>query len=316
MTISSRIDAVTYIPEEYLTETPPPPKSVKIDLMRNCNHRCTFCYHEKLAQKTGQMPMEDFQRLVDELADIGVEEVAPFYFGEPFMDKRLPQAIEYCKSYAGIPYVYLTTNGVLATPERVYKCMGAGLDSLKFSLNYSGPEQYAEVTQCPPQNFERLIANIKGAHAVRTSNGFSTRLYASYIQYDDKQAERMAPVLAEVEPYLDEIYALPLFNQAAKVDGAPGWQFSGGNQGRAECRRPPVPCWALFKEGHVNFDMTLCACCFSVGQEFNMGNLRGNSFMDCWHSPSFRKLRRAHLDRDIRGTACEGCVRQVPAVAG
>jgi pyruvate-formate lyase-activating enzyme len=283
LTISSRIDAVTYIPEEYLTETPPPPKSVKIDLMRNCNHRCTFCYHQKLAQKTGQMPMEDFQRLVDELADIGVEECAPFYFGEPFMDKRLPDAIKYCKSYAGIPYVFLTTNGVLATEERVGSCMAAGLDSLKFSLNYSGPEQYAEVTQCPPKNFEKLIENIRNAHYVR-SGGFKTKLYASYIQYDEKQAERMAPVLAEVEPYLDEIYALPLFNQAAKVEGAEGWQFSGGNQGRAGCRRAPVPCWALFKEGHVNFDMTLCACCFSVGQEFNMGNLRGNSFMDCSNS--------------------------------
>ena len=43
MTITSRIDNITHIPEEYQQAKPPCPKSVKIELTGRCNYRCGFC---------------------------------------------------------------------------------------------------------------------------------------------------------------------------------------------------------------------------------------------------------------------------------
>lgn len=307
-TISERIDHTVKMPPEYFSETPPPPIAVKIDLTRTCNYKCSFCYHNQLEKKKGMMDFDLYKKIVVNLHELGVKEIAPFFFGESFLNVKLPEAIKFAKD-TGIEYVFLTTNGSLAAPEKVKECFEAGLNSLKFSLNYADEEQFTEVARVDTRNWTRMKENIKSARKIRDEGGYDCGLYASYILYDGEQQERMAETLAEVEPYLDEVYALPLYNQASRIN-KDGWSFSGGNQGRAENPVDPIPCWALFREGHVNFDGTLCACCFSVGDEFNMGDLTKESFMAAWHSEKFRELRRAHLGYDVRGTACEGCIIQ------
>lgn len=308
MAISERIDHVTHLTPEYFSATPPAPISAKIDLSRTCNYKCSFCFHSQLDKKKGQMDFDLYKKVVTELKEVGVKEIAPFFFGESFLNANLPEAIKFAKDL-GIEYVFLTTNGSIATPAKVEKCFEAGLDSLKFSLNYADEEQFTEIARVNPVNFQRMKENIKEARRIRDEGGYSCQLYASYILYDGEQREKMQETLDEVEPYLDEVYALPLYNQAARIE-KDGWSFSGGNQGRAENPVEPVPCWALFREAHVNYDGTLCACCFSVSDEFVMGDLTQQSFMDAWHSEKFQNLRQAHLNYDVRGTACEGCIVQ------
>lgn len=308
LTISKRIDRVVNITDEYRSVTPPPPISVKIELSRTCNYRCSFCYHSQLAKKKGFMDFDLYKKIVKELKDIGVEEIAPFFFGESFLNPNLPDAIAYAKDI-GFDYVFLTTNGSLAFPEKVEKCFQAGLNSLKFSLNYSDENQFVEIARVNPINWQRMKDNIKKAREIRDRGNYSCRLYASYILYDGEQKERMKETVEELSPYLDEIYTLPLYNQAAKIKKQ-GWYFSGGNQGRADNPVDPVPCWALFREGHINYDGTLCACCFSVDDAFTMGDLKVQSFMETWHSEKFQKLRQAHLNYDVRNTPCHGCIIQ------
>ena len=307
MSITKRIDNTITMPPEYYSVTPPAPHSVKIDLMRTCNFKCQFCYHSKIAAHKGAMEWNTYLRILDDLSHLRVQEVAPFFFGESFLHPRLPEAIAEAKRL--FPYVFLTTNGSLATPHKVKRCMAAGLDSLKFSLNYSDSAQMAQIAQVPPLFFENVKRNVKEAHRIRQEGEHECGLYASYILYDDEQEAKMKPLIEELAPYLDEIYALPLYNQAAKVEHD-GWEFSGGNRGRADNMVSPLPCWALFREGHVNYDGTLCGCCFSVSEDFTMGDLNKQTFMEAWHSPKFQALRQKHLDGDIRGTPCEGCVVQ------
>ena len=254
------------------------------------------------------MDFDLYKKIVTDLKAVGVKEIAPFFFGESFLNANLPEAIRFAKE-VGIEYVFLTTNGSIATPDKVKACFEAGLDSLKFSLNYADEDQFQEVARVDPRNWRKMKEHIKEARRIRDEGGFTCKLYASYILYDGDQKEKMKETLAEVEPHLDEVYALPLYNQAARIE-KDGWQFSGGNQGRAENPVEPVPCWALFREAHVNYDGTLCACCFSVGDEFIMGDLKTQSFMEAWHSDKFQTLRQAHLNYDVRGTACEGCIIQ------
>ena len=41
---------------------------------------------------------------------------------------------------------------------------------------------------------------------------------------------------------------------------------------------------------------------------FFMGDLKKNTFMECWNSKEFQKLREAHLTNCVKGTACEKCL--------
>jgi len=309
-TITARIDAVTRIPATHLTADPPPPRAVKIELTSQCNYRCGFCAHRLRMKKRGEMRWPLYTRLVGEMVDAGVEELGLFFIGESFICDWLPHAIRFAKQ-RGIRYAFLTTNGSLATPQRVKECLDAGLDSLKFSMNNADEEQFKEIAQVRPKLFRDSIRNLKEARRIRDEGAYPCGLYASSIKYDGEQQQRMQALVDEILPYVDEHYWLPLYSMgslAKQREEELGYRPIAGNQGRLGALREPLPCWSLFTEGHVTCDGKLSACCFDAGDRWIMADLSETSFVDGWKSAPFRKLREAHLKRDVSGTICESCV--------
>jgi hypothetical protein len=305
--ITKRIDSVTRIPPKYMGEKLPAPKAVKIELTSQCNYRCGFCAHRLRLKDRGEMDPHLYERLVDEMAEAGVEELGMFYIGESFMCDWLPEAIARAKK-AGISYIFLTTNGSLSTPEKVRACMEAGLDSLKFSINFYSEGQLHDVARVSGVYWRRAIENLKRARALRDAHGYRCGLYASSIRFDGAQGELMDRVVEEIRPFVDEHYWLPLYgmNGASK---AAGWQPQPGNPGRIDALRAPLPCWAVFTEGHITADGVLSACCFGNGADdaLAMADLKAVSFMEGWNSPAYQRLRTAHLAKDVSATACAEC---------
>ena len=169
MGITARIDAITNIAPEYRGVFLPAPKSVKIELTANCNYRCKFCV-KSLRPDDSQMDRAFYSRIIRELRDAGVEELGVFYIGESFTCAWLPEAIKEAKE-VGFPYVFLTTNGSLAFPDRVEACMKAGLDSLKFSYNYADGEQLHDIARVKERFFGTIQSNIKDAFKIRETGG-------------------------------------------------------------------------------------------------------------------------------------------------
>jgi len=311
MGITERIDAITLIPENYRAAAPPCPRSVKIELTGKCNFACSYCARSQQLREQKEMDRGLYERLVREMRAAGVEELGVFYLGESFMCDWLPDAIRYAKRDVGFPYVFLTTNGSLATPKRVEACMAAGLDSLKFSYNYADARQLKDIARVKESYFGKIQEHMRAAYATRERGGYDCGLYASYIEYDGDQGERMLAAVEAIRPDVDEVYALPLYNQASFVseqEKARGWKPIPGNRGRVGALREPLPCWAVFTEGHITWDGILSACCFDHDGRFHMGDLKTQSFMEAWNSERFQSLRAAHLARDVSGTVCERCV--------
>lgn len=308
--ITSRIDDVTRIPERYRAAFLPAPRAVKIELTSQCNYRCGFCAHRLRMKDRGSMDRAFYERVVDQMADAGVEELGMFYIGESFMCPWLPEAIAYAKK-RGIRYVFLTTNGSLAAPERVDACMKAGLDSLKFSMNNADEDQFEEIAAVKGKLFHDAIWNLKTARAVRELGGYGCGIYASSIQYDGAQQLRMQALVYDILPYVDEHYWLPLYSMGSLTtqrEEELGYRPIAGNQGRIGALREPLPCWSAFTEGHITHDGKLSACCFDAGDKWVMADLNEVPFMQGWNSAAFVKLREAHLKRDVSGTICQDCV--------
>jgi MoaA/NifB/PqqE/SkfB family radical SAM enzyme len=308
--ITSRIDAVTRIPERYLAAELPAPRAVKIELTSQCNYRCGFCAHRLRMKSRGEMDVDFYERVVGEMVDAGVEELGVFYIGESFMCDWLPDAIRYAKD-RGMKYVFLTTNGSLATPARVEACMKAGLDSLKFSMNNSDEEQFKQIAAVKPKLWRESVINLKQARAVRDAGGYQCGIYASSIRYDGVQQERMQALVDEILPCVDEHYWLPLYSMGSLTterEEELGYRPIAGNQGRLGALREPLPCWSAFTEGHITHDGKLSACCFDAGDKWVMADLNEVSFLDGWNSAAFVELRKAHLRKDVTGTICESCV--------
>lgn len=259
------------------------------------------------------MDFDLFRRITAEMREAGVEEIGVFYIGESFSNPELlVSCIKWCKDI-GFPYVFLTSNAALSTPDHVEACMAAGLDSLKWSVNASDPEQYKELMGVSDKYYRRSLANIKAAKTVRDRGGYKCGLYASSIRYNGEQQERMDGFLEEhILPNVDEHYFLPLYGQMTQQteerSAELGFVPTAGNQGRLGALRDPLPCWAVFTEGHVTVSGKLSACCFDADNKFTMADLNEVSFEEGWNSVAFQALREAHLRKDVTGTVCEGCV--------
>lgn len=306
--ISDKIDAITHLPEERKQKILPAPKSVKIELTGQCNFRCTFCARSHNLRKLGTIDEIFFRRILKEMAKEGVEEIGLFYLGESFMVPWLPTAIKYAKTL--FPYVFLTTNGSISNPEKLYACMKAGLDSLKFSYNYSDSKQLKEIAKVKEAYFKKIQQHIKAAYHIREGFRYKCGLYASYIEYTGKQGEKMVEAIKEIKDYVDEVYALPLYNQAGfvtDIEKKAGMIPTKGNRGRLENLTNGIPCWALFSEGHISWDGQLTGCCFSHTPDFDFGDLNKIDFMDAWNSKRAQWFREAHLRGKIEGTPCEKC---------
>src|SRR3990167_8379119 len=315
--ITARIDAVTAIPDSHRRADPPVPKSVKIELTGRCNWKCQFCALRSAPSTTRtDMDFDFFKRITAEMLLAGGTEIGVFYPGEAFCaPDLLARAIRYLKRDLGMPYVFLTTNGSLATPERVDDVMEAGLDSLKWSVNAADPEQFERLMGVPPRLFERALDNLKWAREVRDVNRYPCRLYASSILYDGEQQIKMERLLTErVRPFVDEFYWLPLYKMSGVADDMEkrlGYRPTAGNQARIGALREPLPCWAVMTEGHVTSSGLLSACCFDADGRFAMADLNQIGFMEGWRSAKFAELREAHLRKDVHGTVCERCVAYV-----
>lgn len=313
-TITSRLDRVQKIPPQYLAEVCPAPISVKIELSPRCNFRCKYC---ALMDRNGQ-PQSDmdwglFKRITKEMRDVGVEEIGIFFIGESFMSPELLiQSIKYLKRTLKFPYVFLTSNASMANPLITKKCMKAGLNSLKWSCNAANESQFVKLMGVKKELFHRAVSNIQEAYDIRNSYGYKTKLYASSIRYDGSQHKKMESFLdKKILPYVDQHYWLPLYSMGGysqERESNLGMTPVAGNPGRYDDPVAPLPCWLLFTSGHVMADGRLTACGYDSTGNWEVGDLKTQSFMDAWNSPEFQTLRKAHLAKDIAGTKCEKCI--------
>jgi hypothetical protein len=189
--------------------------------------------------------------------------------------------------------------------------MAAGLNSLKFSMTSATEEDFEAVVQVSKRLFHQALANLKTTREVRDRGGYATKIYASSIQYNGLQADKMEELLKEhVRPYVDQHYWLPLYTFGAMtqhITEDKDYKPTPGNMGRVGALRDPLPCWCVFTEGHVCADGMLSCCGFDATNIYTMADLNKVSFMDGWHSMTFQDIRRAHINKNVKGTVCEDC---------
>ena len=297
--IKERIKETSTIPAECLCERPPVPKSVKIEVTSRCDLKCIFCSVTYKKQPQGDMDRTFLFRLLEDLAASGVQEVGFFWLGEPLLVSDLvAQAVTHAKK-AGIRYVFITTNGRLATPERIRPLIDAGIDSIKFSINASTRDEYIRL--CGVDAFDRVIQNLQ---TIKTLRGDSVvpSIYASTV-YDPNNPEPFERLKEMIEPFVDEYYPLRLYGKKAYGE-KPGTM----QQVKARTLASMLPCWSLFTLPHISYDGFLSACYCDHDTRFYMADLKTTSFIDAWHSSKSMELRRQHLKKNVKGYPCEECI--------
>ena len=111
--------------ELYCLEPPFPKTNFLMELSNACNHACIFCTHQKMQRKVGFMDKSFAFNILQQAYDLGTREVGFYATGEPFLINDLADYVAKAKEI-GYTYVYLTSNGALATPKKVKEVIDSG----------------------------------------------------------------------------------------------------------------------------------------------------------------------------------------------
>jgi cyclic pyranopterin phosphate synthase len=109
------------------------PLYIDIETITACNRRCSYCpnsiYDRGTIKNCKLMDESLYHKIIDELALWQFAgHIHPFWFGEPLLDKRLPDLISYTKMKLPKSTITVFTNGDLLTIQTFKKLKHAGVD--------------------------------------------------------------------------------------------------------------------------------------------------------------------------------------------
>ena len=281
------------------------PKNALVELSNSCNHECVFCYNPEMKRKTSSLNIEKFVGFVKQSAKEGLEEIGLYATGEPFMTKNLDSFIRIAKEN-GIRRVYITSNGALASIDKVIKCIDAGLDSIKFSINAGTRESYKIIHGF--DDFEKVISNLKKIYEFKTNNKIKLQLLCSFVITDLTCDETTA--FEQNYNYLfdEKIVFFKAGNQGGRTyekNKSITRKVKQNNLRKFEYK----PCEMLWNRLHLNNEGNLTACCVDYENDLVYTKLNSEKkILEHFNSKKIIELREKHLNNDLDGTICKNCI--------
>lgn len=280
---------------------PPFPVNMLVELTNACNNRCIFCANRDMTRKIRHIDEGLLYRLLREAYSNGTREVGFYTIGEPFLSDNLADYVAEARKI-GFTYIYISTNGILATPQRIMAVVDAGLDSIKFSINAATQENYHKIHGT--DNFHKVYNNLKFLWEYRKKIGKRLCIYVSFIltQQNQHEFEQFRDLFGSLA---DNIY----FYEVDDRHGIINDDIRVKKQDYAvwSCKLT-IPCSMVFNRIHVTCEGYLTACCADYQNYLAVADLNTHSLKDAWQDEVFLDLRKRHLENKLQGVLCYNCL--------
>ncbi|MFW5671878.1 MAG: radical SAM/SPASM domain-containing protein [Acetivibrio ethanolgignens] len=284
--------------ELYCLEPPFPRTNFLIETSNACNHACIFCAHQKMKRKIGKIDKSLAFNLLEQAYVLGTREVGFYATGEPFLVPELPEFIRKAKEI-GYTYVYLTSNGSLATPEKIQAVIDAGLDSIKFSINAPERELYRFIHG--RDDFDTVMKHLKYLNEYRKISGRQYKIFITGIltRFTEQCKEDYYRVFSELA---DEIVFKNVYNQGGympEIDTL--LKCTTDQETYRRCNLPfdaiSVTCEGYLSIENADFENMLI-----------VADLNKVSLKEGWYGEKMKEVRKMFLEDRLEGTICDGCV--------
>ena len=284
---------------ELYSLTPPFPKTnFLIELSNACNHACIFCTHQKMKRPVGRINKDFAYDILQQAYDLGTREVGFYATGEPFIVPDLADYIRKAKDI-GYTYVYLTSNGALATPERVREVIDAGLDSIKFSINAPQKKLYKFVHG--KDDFDTVLENLKYLNEYREISKKNYKIYVTGIltRFTENLKHKYYEIFGNLS---DQVVFKYVYNQGGYMQEIDKYlRCDCDKEERRRCNLP-FDAISVTQEGYLSVENA------DYENMLIVADLNKVSLHDGWYGEKMQEIRRKFLDDDLSGTLCDGCV--------
>ncbi|GHV21941.1 hypothetical protein FACS189494_08050 [Spirochaetia bacterium] len=201
------------------------PNTIKIEANFSCNYKCIFCPQTKLIDKHGSIDFDLCHRLLLDAYEAGARELTFSTTGEPLLNLQLEEHIAFAKSL-GYSYVYINTNGWLATQGRMKSLIDSGLDSIKFSLNAISREEYKTIHGV--DGFERVKNNIRTTFEYRNKNSKKCNIYASFVETSQNR-NYIGEAVEAMKKITDEVMTFKVTNRGGQISEVENDFYTGND---------------------------------------------------------------------------------------
>ncbi len=264
------------------------PRTVRVETTNHCQAACTFCPRDSIGRPKTFMKQELFEKVVRECAVGGCRLMHLHGFGEPLLDKQLPERIKLCKD-SGIPRVKIFTNGDLLKGSFAERLLESGVDEIKISIDGADPSEFNQLRV--GLDYNKVLDNVKAFRAMREARGGEKpRLVAATCQTSNRE---------HTEAMLDGV--------VDRIDFANVHNWAGA-LGMLTGHRVRKPCDRLWRTLTVLVNGEVSLCCLDYSGKEILGNVADEPIRDIWNNHRYRQLRRLHRDsRQDQISLCKNC---------
>ena len=260
----------------------PLPSVMMIENTNLCNAECVMCPRELLSRKRGFMDLGLFEKIIKEASAEKRKPVTHLHgFGEPLLDKLLPDKIRLAKEH-GITRTYIVSNASRLFPETARKIIGAGLDKMKISFYGTDEESYNSTMK--RLDFKVTLQNITDFLRIRKELKSETpRLIVQYLPNETNRAE-VAKFKSLWIPLIDR-EAGDVLNVATLHN------YGGGRAYNRMGKKIVSVCYFPWTSMSVLWDGRVVTCCMDSNGIQVLGDLNIQTVQEVWNGPVLTGVR-------------------------
>ena len=276
------------LPVEYIVET-----------TAKCNLYCPMCPRETHKQPKEDMTDEIFTKLVEE-AGRSAEHVMLIGLGEPFMDRKIFDRIEYCERHK--ISTLLSTNGTFLDEKTAERLLASPLEHI--TLSFDGATKASYEYYRKGARFEKVRDNFVRFARMKHERHAKVQVVVQMVRMERNADEvddfvrfwSAAPGVDQVRIKEDETNLL----QPEAGHTADDWKY---------------PCHYLWRGPmYVKHNGDVYPCCQSYMLDGEpVGNIGREPLERIWNSDAMRSMRRLHVQGragEIR--ICARCCTTIP----
>jgi radical SAM protein with 4Fe4S-binding SPASM domain len=295
----------------YLSELPAGgPETGMIEPTNLCNLACPTCPTGtgKIAPLPA-MTLARFEAVLGELRP-RLRNLALWNYGEPLLNKELPQMIAHAKQ-AGVGVVKVSSNVHFLDGERGTALLRSGLDVLILSVDGASQATYATFRK--DGDFDRVARAVAWLCGEKRRLGLAhPRIELQFIamRHNEHELPEMRRLAREWGVDALRIKTVSADDDASRHLVPVSRLLSRYEVDAATPRTRHEFCTMAWDHTVINVDGSVTPCCYlrpDMGEQFVMGNVREAPFPEIWHGERYRRFRAAMLDGRAELPVCSSC---------
>lgn len=262
------------------------PVDVIIETIALCNLKCVMCPQDSLTRPRGQMNVDLFKKIIDEVSAAAKEtKIWLAIMGEPLLCSRIIEMVEYTTAM-GLP-VHLNTNAMLLNKQMSSFLVEAGVKQFVVGLDAMDADTYSKI-------------RVNGDGKTVKKNTLDLL----------EIADNVVVQFIEMEENTDQMEAFKDYwlgkGAIVKIRPRLGWGKGVPATNLEDFTPERFPCGWLNRTVSIHWDGNVAQCDGDYDGKHYAGNLNQQTIKELWEG-ELAARRERHWNKDFSHELCANC---------